>query len=67
MKKSHTVIPVMLLTLFVAGCNSSSNTTPSDTTPSTGTSTSTSTQTWEGKTNEDFEYAKTTYTDLSGL
>lgn len=66
MKKSHTVIPVMLLALFLAGCNSSSNTTPSDTTPSTGTSTSTSTQTWEGKTNEDFEYAKTTYTDLSG-
>lgn len=71
MKITHITIPVMLLGLLMTGCTNSStggDTTPTgstgttDTTTSTNTGTSSQTPAWEGKTNEDFEYAKLTYT-----
>ena len=66
MKKVHFLLLTAVAAMSIVGCNTttpSTSTSQTSGTSSSSSSSSTSTIKWDGKTNEDFEYAKTTYVE----
>ncbi len=67
MKKLHLLLLTAVSSMAIVACStpstSSTNSTSAPASPSSSSSSSTFSINWDGKTNEDFEYAATTYLD----